>query len=236
MRRRSRLSVYKTKKDRKTILLSLVGIIIVLFILYKFGIEALINFSLFVSGNKDTQINITQNKINYIAPPVLNSMLSATNSAEIIITGKGEKGKTIVLYINRKEKDSTDVSDNGDFEFEENLSKGENLIQVKTKYKDKESDFSNFYTITFQNSPPKLDVSSPSEGDSFHKEDKSVNVRGQTDGGVTVTVNGFYAVIDEGNNFSYTLPLHDGDNQIQIVAVDNAGNKSEKSLKVNYSQ
>jgi outer membrane lipopolysaccharide assembly protein LptE/RlpB len=49
-------------------------------------------------------------------------------------------------------------------------------------------------------------------------------------------VNGFWAVVDDNNNFSYTLPLQSGDNQIKIVAIDQAGNKAEKDLKVNFSQ
>lgn len=236
MRRRSRLSTYQAKKNKKTMILSIVGIVIVLIVLFKFGIEALINFSLFLSGNSNTPISVSKNDVGYVAPPVLNPLPTATNSAAVIITGSSDKNRTIVLYINREEKDNVETNDGGAFEFDENLSKGDNLIQVKAKNKDKVSDFSNFYTVTFINTPPKLNVSSPNDGDSFHREDKSVNVTGQTDPNVIVTVNGFTAVIDENNNFSYNLPIHDGDNQIQVVAIDQAGNKSEKDLKVNYSQ
>ena len=58
---------------------------------------------------------------------------------------------------------------------------------------------------------------------------------GKTDSGVRITVNGFWAVIDENNNFSYSLPLQDGDNAIKVVAQDQAGNKAEKEIKVTYS-
>jgi bacillopeptidase F len=85
-----------------------------------------------------------------------------------------------------------------------------------------------------------LDVSSPSDGQGFNKNQvntgNTINVAGKTDQGVSVTVNGFWAVVDDNNNFSYTLPLQNGDNQIKIVAVDLAGNKTEKDLKVNFSQ
>lgn len=236
MRRRSRLSSYQDKRNKRTIIFSIAGIVIVLIVLVKFGIPALINFSLLLSGNKNDNSNISQNQVGYIAPPILNALPQATNSARVIITGKSNKDTNVILYINRKEKDNIDVTSDGGFEFDENLSKGDNLVQVKAKKGDKTSDFSNFYTVTYINGNPKLDVSSPHDGDQFHKVDTSVNVTGQTDSNVTVTVNGFTAVIDESNNFSYNLQLHDGDNPIDIIAVDAAGNRSEKTLKVNYSQ
>ncbi len=236
MRRRSRLSSSQEKKNKKTIIFSIIGILIIVIIMYKFGVEALINFSLFLGGGKDSQATTNTKQIDYVSPPIINSLPSATNSASIIITGSAKKGQTIELYINRTKKATMTKIDKDGFEFTQDLKKGENLIQVKAKEEDKESDFSNFYTVNFQNEPPKLELSSPADGDSFHREDKSANVRGQTDAGVTVTVNGFFAVIDESNNFSYTLPLHDGDNDIQIIAQDQAGNKTEKKIRVNYSQ
>lgn len=235
MRRRSRLSRQRDKNNKKTIIFSIIGILFVLFVLFKFGLETLINVSLFLSGNSDSQSSISKNKLGYIPPPVLNSLPTATNSARIVIKGSSEKEKTIILYINKLRKDTTKSDSDGNFMFEENLSKGDNLIQATVKEDDKESDYSNFYTVIYINSPPKLELTSPADGTSFKKEDKSVQVLGQTEAGITVTINGFFAVIDENNNFSYVLPLHDGDNEIKVVAIDSAGNSSEKAIKVNYS-
>ena len=236
MRRRSRLSRQRDKNSRKTIIFSIIGIIFVLFVLFKFGLETLINFSLFLSGDKDSQSSNSKNQVGYIPPPALGPLPQATNSATLIISGSSEKNKTIILYINKRRIDTAQSDSNGSFRFEERLSNGENLIQATTKDNDKESDYSNYYTVMYKNSPPKLEINTPSDGASFKKEEKSAQIQGQTDAGVTVTVNGFFAVIDENNNFSYILTFHDGDNEIKIVAVDQAGNASEKSIKVNYSQ
>ncbi|OGH07020.1 MAG: hypothetical protein A2171_00720 [Candidatus Levybacteria bacterium RBG_13_35_9] len=211
------------------------GILLVLFVLFKFGLETIINFSLFLSGNNDTQNSSSKNKVGYIPPPVLDPLPLATNSARIIISGTSEKEKTVILYVNKLRRDTTESDSNGYFLFEENLSKGENLIQTTVKKDDKESEYSNFYVVLFQNTPPKLEIISPADGTSLKKEDKSVQIQGQTDAGITITVNGFFAVIGENNNFSYILSLHDGDNEIKIVAKDSAGNSSEKVIKVNYS-
>jgi len=234
--RRSRLTKNFEKKSRKTLFLSIVGILIVLFLLFRFGIDALVNFSSFISGSKGAPASTTTNQINFIAPPILNPLVPATNSAQIIITGKAAKDQTIDLYLNDSNIDQTQVDDNGNFSFHPNLKNGDNQIKVRAELKGKQSDFSDSFNVAFKNSPPTLDVSTPNDGQSFKRDQNTASVTGKTDAGVTVTVNGFWAVVDDSNNYSYTLSLQNGDNQIKIIAVDQAGNKAEKDLKVNYSQ
>lgn len=235
--RRSRLNKNVEKRSRKTIVFSIIGILIILFILFKFGIEFLVNFSLFVSGPKNqTNTSGNSNLINFVPPPVLNPLPTATNSAKIIISGKASANENIILYINDSNVDQTQTDSKGNYVFNESLSSGNNQIKTQALYKDKKSDFSDTFGVIYKNSQPKLDISSPSDGQSFQKDQNSVNVTGATDAGVTVTVNGFWAVIDDNNNFSYNLPLQNGDNEIKIIATDQAGNKTEKDLKVNYSQ
>jgi bacillopeptidase F len=220
-------------------ILSIVGIAVILFILFRFGIDFLVNFSLFISGNKNQTITQT-NQINYVAAPILNPLPQATNSAHIVISGKSAKDYQVLLYLNNSNVDQTNADKNGIFVFSEDLTNGNNQIKVKAEYNNKQSNFSDTIDVVYKNSPPTLDVSSPSDGQKFDKNSigsgSSINVVGKTDAGVSVTVNGFWAVVDDNNNFSYTLPLQNGDNQIKIVAVDQAGNKTEKDLKVNYSQ
>lgn len=234
--RRSRISKYKEKNNEKTIILSVLGITVVLFLLFKFGIGLLVNLSLFVTG-KNLQNNQTdQNSVDYIAPPILNPLPVATNSAHIIISGKSAKNQTIHLYINGSDTDEVSTNSDGSFVFSEDLQNGNNEIKTKAQDKNKMSVFSDNQNVMFKNSPPSLDISSPSDGQTFKKDQNTTNVSGKTDSGDSVTVNGFFAVIDENNNFSYILPLQNGDNEIKIVATDQAGNQTEKDLKVNYSQ
>lgn len=237
MRRRSRISTYQEKKNKNTIWLSVIGIILVLFILFKFGIEALINFSLFLSGSKNSQnLNSSSNQFNFVASPILDPLPTATNSAKITISGVSDKDKIITVYINNRKVDEIETDNKGHFSTDENLTKGENVINVKAKYKEKQSDLSNSYSVIYKNSAPKLELTSPNDGQTFNKDQNKANVSGQTDSDVTITINGFWAVIDDNNNFSYILPLQNGDNQIKIEAIDQAGNKTEKTIKVNYSQ
>jgi len=88
--RRSRLTKNFEKKSRKRYCLVLSDII-VLFLLFRFGIDILVNFSTFISGSKTTAGTTNNNQISFIPPPILNPLVEATNSAQIIITGKSSK-------------------------------------------------------------------------------------------------------------------------------------------------
>ncbi len=236
-KRRSRLSLKTEKRTRKTIFLTSLGILIILILLIKFGINILVGFSVFLAGTKNQALTTSSSSSNtFIAPPVLNPLPSATNSARIVISGKSQSDKTVKLYINNDLKDTTQADKDGNFSFIQTLSAGDNRIETKADKNNKSSDFSNSFTVFLKNNAPSLTVDFPSNGQSFSKDQNSVNVKGKTDSETSVTVNGFWAIIDENSNFSYNLPLQNGDNQIKITATDQAGNKTEKDLKVTYSQ
>jgi len=236
-KRRSRLSLKTEKRTRKTILLTSLGILIILILLVKFGVNLLVGFSVFLAGTKNqTSTNPNSSGNAFVAAPVLNPLPNATNSAKITISGKSQSDITIKLFVNNNLKDTAQADKNGDFSFSQTLSAGDNLIKAKTEQNNKTSDFSNSFTVSFKNSAPSLTIDSPSDGQSFSKDQNSVSVTGKTDANVSVTVNGFWAIINENNNYSYNLPLQNGDNQVRVIATDQAGNSIEKNLKVTYSQ
>lgn len=213
------------------------GIVIVLFLLFKFGIPLLTQFSLFIAGgnqaNDETQ---TSDKPMFIAPPVLNQQFTATNSAQISVSGTAQNKEQVKLYVNNQVVDTQDTKDDGSFTFDKViLSQGDNTIAAKIKRDTKESDFSNTLTITYENKAPSLDVNSPSDGQSFSK-DPSLVVKGKTDPDAKVTVNDFQAIVNDDGTFSYNMQMQNGDNQLKIVTMDAAGNKTEKDIKITYSQ
>lgn len=230
----SRLSRRLENQSRKNLFLSVIGITVVLLLLVKFGIPLLVNFSLFLSGQKTDEASKNESSL-YLGPPVLNQTANATNSAEFIITGTASKNEVINLYVNGSLSEKKETEDNGNFSFKIALQTGDNKIKARAKKDDRESDFSNELEVTYKNAPPSLSVDSPTDGQKFEKDQNTAQVLGKTDSNVRITVNGFWAVIDENNNFSYNLPLQNGDNTIKIVAQDQAGNKTEKEIKVTYS-
>lgn len=238
--KRSRLARRLERQSTKTFILSVFGIFVVLFLLMKFGVPILINLSLFMTETKNSIESTPKNSNLYISAPLLNPLPQATNSAQISISGSASKNQVIGLYINDEVVDKTSTEDNGSFVFKDiPLLKGESLIKVKASIDNgqekKESDFSQIYTVILKNEAPSLAVDSPSDGQSFSKDDNPITVLGKTEAGNKVTVNGFWAIVDESGKFSYNLKLQNGDNEIVINSTDVARNKTEVKRKVTYS-
>lgn len=232
---RSRLSKRVEQKTKKNLALSILGIILVVLIAFKLGIPFLVNLSLFMSGSQAKEETKIQNP-SFIAPPVLDSFPQATSSANIVISGIASKKQKVNLYINDNLVNTTITGDNGKFSFKETIKPGENTIKAKAVIDEKESDFSNFLTTAFKSAPPSLNISSPSDNQSFSKDQNVAEIKGTTDPDAKITINGLWAITDSSGNFSYSFPLQNGDNKIKIAAEDMAGNKTEKEIKVNYSQ
>jgi hypothetical protein len=231
---RSRLTKRLEQKTEKNLILNILGIIIIVFLLFKFGIPLLVNLSTFLSNPQNTNEKSSQSP-SFIAPPVLDSFPSATSSANIIISGVASKNQMINLYLNDNLINSSKAGEDGKFTFRQTVKPGDNTIYTKAVVDGNESKSSNIITIAFKSAPPSLDISSPLDGQSFSKDQNTAEVKGITDSDVKVTVNGFWAITDSSGDFSYNLPLQNGDNNIKITATDMAGNKNEKNIKVNYS-
>ena len=231
---RSRLLRRMEQRTQKNLFLSVLGIILVILLAFKLGIPLLVNISLFLSGSKDNH-EVKKQELSFIAPPVFNPFPQATSSATIIVSGIASENQSVKLYINDALIDEVKTENDGNFSFKETIKPGENIIKAKAVVKDKESDFSKEITTSFKSAPPSLDISSPANNQSFSKDQNTIDVKGTTDADVKVTINGFRAITEDSGKFSYRLPLQNGENNIKIEAVDIAGNKTEKEIKVTYN-
>lgn len=234
--RKSRLSTRRENQTKKSFLISLLGIIAIIFVFVKFGIPLLVNVTLFISGaqkNVETQ----KDKNQFLSPPVLDSLPQATNSARINITGTDEKDRTINLYVNGDIIDKTETDDDGNFSFERvRLSKGENKIKVKTTKDKSESAFSPENSVFFIDTPPSLTIDSPQDDKTFSKDENPITISGKTDPGVKITINDLWAIVRDDGAFTYTFSLKSGENQLKISATDIAGNKTEVVKKATLNQ
>jgi hypothetical protein len=237
MRSRSRISNYKERQAKRNIFLSVFGLITLGLAILIFGIPFLTNFSLFVEKKIDPNAGSQSSTDTYIAPPLLDISYTATNSGVISVGGSGQKGQTIYLYVNNDRIADTEVSDDETFSFDDiRLQDGDNEIFAKAKVKNQTSDDSEQYHITYIKNPPDLSIDSPADGQSYHGgDDRTITVTGKTADNARVTVNGFYAVMQSGGSFHYRLTLSDGDNQLKIIAIDEANNHTEKDIKVTYN-
>lgn len=238
MATRSRLSRRLERQTRNTFLISIFGIAVILFLLVQFGLPFLINFSLLIAGLKAPQEQTNRGSKVFVQSPILYPLKEATNSAQITVKGIASSDQTIDLYINDEIVDKTNTKKDNSFVFEDiTLNSGENIIKAQATTKEsKKSEFSNEVIVVYKKEAPKLSLDSPKEDQSFSKDDNPIRVSGKTNPGTKVTINDFWAIVDDQGNFSYILRLQNGENTIKIVATDEAGNKTQLERKVKYSQ
>lgn len=229
---RSRLNTNIKKQNTKT----LIGIVIILTIIVLFGMKFLVGYSIILEKFRNQKDNTSSNKtVDYIAPPILDPVSQATNSAKVKITGTSPTENTIVkLYLNDKYIDNVEIKNNNSFVFGNiSLIAGKNVIKAKAFGNDElQSEYSQSITINYLNKLPQLDVTFPHDGTTFKKDESPIRIIGKTDPGVKVTINDFWAISQDDGNFSYQYNLKDGDNNLKVVATDEAGNKSEKEIKI----
>lgn len=231
----SRMRQHLKKQTTRNILLVLGGIILLGVILIVFGTQLLIGFSLLLEkakGNDTT--TVAKQTTTYIAPPTLNTAVDATNSAQIEISGFAEKNQTISLFINDHLVDKTSVRSDKHFNFPDvTLEKGKNVIKAKAVTEDhQESSYSNEIHTSYLKNEPSLSIDKPQDGQGFNKNSGPVSIEGQTDLGIKITVNEFVAIVDDQGKFSYLYNIKDGDNDIKVVATDDAGNKKTQEIHI----
>lgn len=234
----SRRDSINKKHYLRNIFIILSGIIIIVVIFFFFGIPLLINFSILVGNlrvGNDSEKSV--HDTTYLAPPILFPIQDATGSARIDISGTAISGQTIKLYLNGKYIKETGVFENNNFTFDNILlDEGNNDIKATSiGTGGKESDYSKELHIVYKNKPPDLEVKSPQDKQTISGTSQ-IKVDGKTNSDVRVTVNNYWAIVDNMGNFSYLLNLQKGENKIKITAVDAAGNQSSKDLTVTLNQ
>lgn len=232
----SHLQKTLSNQTKRNIFIVSIGILLLVLIIIFFGPRLLVQFSLLL---QDDSIVTTQEekKLIFLAPPLLNPIPKATNSAQFKVSGKSPQAKKVRLTINRNNTPLLSVNSDEEFSTIITLTTGENLIKGKALGPNgEESAFSENMRITFTSKAPDLTIESLSDGQTFEKGASPITIRGKTSDNTTVTINSFQAIINSAGEFSYQLPLKGGGNEITIIATDDAGNKTEQKFNVNYSE
>lgn len=232
-RPRSRLAEIERKKTARAIFLSLVIILAIGFIAVKFGLELLVKMAIFLSPKNQP---VTEEQKRLLPAPVINSTPTATNSAQIKISGYASPMAKIILTVNGNSSEAPIAGSDGYFETGIPLEKGENFVTVKyTDTSLNESRESQSITIIRDDESPALAIESPSDGTVFHGQDqKTVEIKGKTESDASLTVNNRYVSVHSDGTFSYNLGLQERDNEITVTAKDKAGNLSEKKINLRW--
>lgn len=235
--RTSRLYRSSQKNLKSQIIFFAIAIVVLLFVLFEFGPYALNGLSSTLGGfGKKPEVNVVNEK-NTLEAPFITSIPEATDSAVIKVSGSSTYSDAVVeLYVNGELYDTAPLSSDQKFVFDTvELTEGSNTINARIKKGDTYSEETRNYIVMYSKGEPKLEVSTPSDGQEFKAGDQTILVQGKTDPENSVTVNSFRAIVDDEGYFSYNLNLKDGDNEVKIEAVSAGGSKTEKTLKVKYS-
>ncbi|MBI5356158.1 hypothetical protein HZB78_00905 [Candidatus Collierbacteria bacterium] len=226
---RSRLAEIERKKTSRAVFLSLIIILAIGFIAIKFGLELLVKMAIFLSP-KNQPAEQTQKLL--LPAPVINSTPTATNSAQIKISGYANSMAKVIFIINGETSNSSAADTEGYFESGINLEKGDNFISVKyTDTAGNDSRESQSITIARDDESPTLTIDSPSGGTVFHGQDqKTIEIKGKTESEASLTINNRYVSVKSDGSFSYKLGLQESDNQISVISKDKAGNLTDKKI------
>lgn len=218
-------------------LLARVGLIVIIpLFVYLWGtaiIYNLANFWNIVAPAKANQFPAGSSPL--IMTPVLSTLPAAVKEEKLSISGFAQEGVEVELFVNGQAVAKARSGKKGEFSFEDiKLLEGENQIFAKALSQKTESYPSAIQTVEYLKKPPFLEVSNLPEQTDLHQKENLFTLRGLTDPGALVAVNGSQAFVDGNGNFSFAYPLLEGENKITIQATDKAGNQTALEKKINY--
>jgi hypothetical protein len=233
--KRSRLERKSEEQfTKKTILMGFFTILLFALMII-FGLPFLIRFSVFLGDAKNKKDdNIKENVLPPLAPRLV-IPFEATNSSKIKITGFAEANVKVQLQKNQELIEETQVSESGDFVFENiELNEGENIFTALAKTdKSGDSELSKPSVVIYDTKTPELQITNPSE-DSITVDYADYDVIGQSEKGVSVLINNRVAMVDDEGKFKLKFQLNAGKNDIEVVVKDLAGNETKKKIVINY--
>lgn len=202
------------------------------------GFRLLINSAVFISGLINPQAaETTQDKNNeeFYGSLDFDEPRTATNSAQIYVSGTVQDFDKVDIYINNSKAESVTVKGKNTFtEKIGPLKQGENKIYVIARAGEEHTKESNTYTVLYKKDPLKLEIESPTND--MKTSTQELSIKGTTDQGASLRVNGQPIVVDLSGEFSSTYRLKEGENTITFIATDAAGNTEEQELKVTYQK
>lgn len=202
------------------------------------GFRLLINSAVFISAllnQQGTETTQNTNDDEFYGSIDLDEPRTATNSAQIYVSGSVQDFEKVDIYINNTKAESVTVK--GKTSFTEKvgpLKQGENKIYVIARAGEEHTKESNTYTVLYKKDPLTLEIESPTND--MKTSTQELSITGTTDQGASLRVNGQPIVVDLSGEFSSTYRLKEGENTLLFIATDAAGNSEEKELKVTFQK
>lgn len=232
-RSRSRLKKIEEKNSLKQAVFFFFLTIVLLVVVFFLGIPGIVKLAVLLGG-KNTVSQQTDENVP-IGQPRLSPLPQATNSAQLAINGYAPEDMEVMILLNGQNVKKVTSNKNGEFSIKAiELKEGNNTIEAVGIDGENKSE-AYITTVFLKKTAPELEITSPKDGDSFFDKDQEIEVKGTTETGNLVLINGHLAIVDSSGNFSLMMVLTEGENEIKIQSQDKAGNKEEIVLKVNYT-
>ena len=233
--KRSRLKRETSEEiTKKTVFLGFITIVLFVLVIV-FGLPLLVKFSVLLGDIKNNRSGeVTENELPPSAPRIM-IPFEATNSAILSISGFTEAGSEVDLLKNDVLYETVSTDDEGSFVFEEvSLDLGNNLFAALARSeKGGSSELSKEIEVIYDNEKPELTMINPSEED-LSVDYADFDVVGISEPGVSVSVAGKVAMVNDEGRFKLKLQLQTGANDIEIIVRDLAGNETRKKIKITY--
>lgn len=173
-----------------------------------------------------------------ISAPVFSNVPTATKEGNVTLNGISEPGAIVKLYVNGPEIASTTADSSGLFTFlNVTLIDGNNTIMAKAISKNgTESKNTDPIYVAKDNNKPEIEITSPKDGDVVRNLDKRILVKGKVNKKAEIKINDRFAILNSDLTFEVLVGVDEGNVEIKVTAKDEAGNTSDKSIKVVYEK
>lgn len=174
-------------------------------------------------------------RVSYeVTAPVITSPEDGTFTNDSNITVQGEAAPTteVTILNNGEEIGSTATADDGTFSLDIELQDGENVLTATASTDSGTTDPSAPVTVILDQDKPGLVIDSPEDRMKTNRETVTVEGTATDENLDWVKVNGQKADLSEDGSYSKRIMLENGENKINVVAQDKAGNKKRKQITV----
>lgn len=170
-------------------------------------------------------------------PPVIYSVPVATSSAGLSLAGVAEPASIVKILNNDVEIDQQTAAEDGSFTFQVELINDLNVLTaLATDESGNVSRPSRQYQVVFDNQVPSISVSEELlNGLSIEGKDKRrYTLEGSTEPLAKVLILDRFVFADSEGVFRFPFDLNEGENLIQMTAVDKAGNEASLVVTITY--
>jgi len=225
----------RSRKAGKQGLMYLIIAIVLIVITLIWGLPAVARLAGYLVKSDDQPIKINEQRPT---PPIFSDIPEATYSAKVLIAGYAQPGLDVVLYINGAEYKKKLVSESGTFTFDKvELVEGDNVSYAYTTTPhDLRSEQSKSYTIVLDATKPVVIIDNPKTEEVFRGQSQRITTftGSVSELGSKVYIGERMVIVQSDGKFSLPYQLVEGDQEIQIKAVDKAGNIGESSIKLRW--